>query len=79
MSWYVPVPRPLTAAVWFTFIRSCGVLSRKLNWVARTCRVSLTRPDRVSIRAAWSTSWSLYSWYSRVHSKALTVERTSAC
>lgn len=42
-----------------TLMTRSGVLSRKLNWVATTCWVSLTRPDSVSIRAAWSINWSL--------------------
>lgn len=41
-----------------TVILRSGVRSLKVVWLASTCCVSLTLPDRVSISAAWSTNWS---------------------
>lgn len=45
-----------------TLMVRSGVRSLKVVWLANTCWVSLTLPDRVSIRAAWSTSWFWYCW-----------------
>lgn len=45
-----------------TAILRSGVRSLKVVWLASTCCVSVTLPDRVSISAAWSTSWSWYCW-----------------
>lgn len=56
-----------------TVMLRSGVRSLKVVCFANTCCVSLTLPDRVSISAAWSTSWFWYCWYGNTQSMVFSM------